>query len=88
MERFNRPYRTEVLDAHLVTKLEQLQAITYRWLVDYNEYRSHESLGGPPAGALHAPANSCSEGLSTGVNLTGVLTPFGRLPELTVWLTT
>ena len=48
IERFNRTYRTEVLDAHLFANLEQVQAITDRWLVDNNEYRAHESLGGLP----------------------------------------
>nr|WP_232468116.1 transposase family protein [Bordetella genomosp. 13] len=48
IERFNRAYRTEVLDAHLFANLEQVQAITDQWLVDYNEYRPHEALGGVP----------------------------------------
>ncbi|WP_233461707.1 integrase core domain-containing protein [Achromobacter insolitus] len=46
VERFNRTYRTEVLEAHLFTNLEKVQAITDQWLVDYNQYRPHESLGG------------------------------------------
>lgn len=48
IERFNRTYRTEVLDAHLFANLQQVQAITEQLLIDYNEYRPHESLGGLP----------------------------------------
>ncbi len=48
IERFNRTCRTEVLDAHLFANLQQMQAITEQWLIDYNEYRPHESLGGLP----------------------------------------
>jgi len=48
IERFNRTYRTEVLDAHLFANLEQVQAITEQWLIEYNECRPHQSLGGLP----------------------------------------
>lgn len=48
IERFNRTHRTEVLDAHLFANLEQVQAITDRSLVVYNQYRPHESLVGLP----------------------------------------
>ncbi|WP_167731882.1 integrase core domain-containing protein [Kerstersia gyiorum] len=46
IEWFNWTYRTEALDAHLFTDLEQLQVITHKWLLDYSECRPHEALGG------------------------------------------
>jgi len=48
IERFNRTYRTEVLDAHLFVNLEQVIVITEQWLIDYNEYRPHDALTGLP----------------------------------------
>ena len=43
IERFNRSFRTEV-------SVDQVQAQADAWLTDYNEQRSHESLGNvPPA---------------------------------------
>ena len=48
IERFNRTYRTEVLDAYLFKSIEQVQTITEEWLREYNEQRPHESLGGLP----------------------------------------
>jgi len=45
IERFNRTYRNEVLDAHLFDNIRQVQAITEQWLFEYNETRPHESWG-------------------------------------------
>jgi putative transposase len=39
IERFNRTFRTEVLDAYLFNSIEQVQAIADDWLTQYNEYR-------------------------------------------------
>ena len=39
IERFNRTYRTEILDFYLLAR-----EITERWLAEYNNERPHESL--------------------------------------------
>ena len=50
IERFNRTYRTEVLNAYVFESLEQVREITAEWLQSYNEERPHEALAGlPPA---------------------------------------
>ena len=50
IERFNRTYRTEVLNAYVFESLEQVREITAEWLQSYNEERPHEALAAlPPA---------------------------------------
>ncbi|WP_144353376.1 integrase core domain-containing protein, partial [Snodgrassella alvi] len=44
IERFNRTYRTEVLDLYLFNNLEQARKVTEEWLTIYNTERPHEAL--------------------------------------------
>ena len=44
IERFNRTYRTEILDFYLFRTLNGAREITERWLAEYNSQRPHESL--------------------------------------------
>ncbi len=68
IERFNRTYRTEVLNAYVFESIEQVQQITDDWLIEYNEQRPHDSLGRvPPLTYLprEITAGESSFGLST-----------------------
>ena len=50
IERFNRSYRQDILDACLFENIIQVNELSEEWLDDYNNHRPHESLGGiPPA---------------------------------------
>jgi len=50
VERFNRSFRNEVLDAHVFASLSEVREHVHQSLVSYNEERPHESLGNiPPA---------------------------------------
>jgi len=48
IERFNKSFKDEVLNAHLFNTLSEAQEAAEIWLEDYNEYRPHESLGQTP----------------------------------------
>ena len=62
IERFNRSYRTEVLDTWLFRDLDEVREITWAWMLEYNEERDHDSLGGmTPAEALKRARSSTFE---------------------------
>lgn len=46
IERFNRMYRTEVLNAYVFESLDQIREISAEWLQSYNEERPHDALAG------------------------------------------
>ena len=46
IERFNKSFRDEVLDAHLFNTLSEAQEAAEIWLEDYNKYRPMSPLGG------------------------------------------
>ena len=48
VERFNRTYREDVLDAYLFHTVAEVQAITQDWLEEYNAIRPHQALGNLP----------------------------------------
>jgi putative transposase len=48
VERFNKTYREEVLNAYAFDSLSQVRQITESWLQEYNQERPHDSLGRVP----------------------------------------
>ena len=46
IERFNRSYRVEVLNTWLFRNLDEAREITWAWMLEYNEERNHDGLGG------------------------------------------
>lgn len=48
VERFNKAYRTEVLDCYAVNSRQEVRDMTADWLHRYNHHRPHEALGRIP----------------------------------------
>ena len=48
IERFNRSFREEVLDAYCFNRVREAQAMAHAWLWIYNNVRPHSSLGYKP----------------------------------------
>lgn len=44
VERFNRMYREDILDAYLFNSLDEARRIAAKWLEEYNSIRLHESI--------------------------------------------
>jgi putative transposase len=65
IERFNRTYRNEVLDAYVFEDLEQVRVITEEWIDIYNDERPHRAMGRVPPRRFQAtipkPENSSFE---------------------------
>jgi putative transposase len=63
IERFNRTYRTEVLNAYVFESLEQVREISAEWLLSYNEERPHDALGSIPPAVYRAQLEARSSPL-------------------------
>ncbi len=44
IERFNRSFREDILDAYLFESLSQLRELAYKWMQEYNLLHPHQSL--------------------------------------------
>jgi putative transposase len=65
IERFNRTYRHEVLNAYLFEDLDQVREITDDWITVYNEERPHGALGKLPPRLFRQQAENSTSSLST-----------------------
>lgn len=54
IERFNRTYRHEVLDAYVFESLDQVREISAQWMQEYNEERPHDALARVPPATYRA----------------------------------
>ena len=54
IERFNKSYRAEVLDTWLFRNLDEVRELSWAGMLEYNEERDHDGLGGlTPAEVLY-----------------------------------
>lgn len=44
IERFNKTYREDVLDANVFSSLDNARQVTHKWVDDYNHKRPHQAL--------------------------------------------
>ena len=65
IERFNRTYRHEVLNAYLFDDSDQVRDITNAWTTVYNEERPHRALGKLPPRMFRQQAENSPPSLST-----------------------
>ncbi|BFM48736.1 hypothetical protein THO17_08990 [Marinomonas sp. THO17] len=54
------PFHRESLDAYLFESLSQVKEMAWFWRLDYNEERTHESLGNLPPAAYRAKLENSS----------------------------
>ncbi|WP_395375807.1 IS3 family transposase [Marinicella sp. W31] len=46
IERFNRTFRHELLNAYVFDHLDQVREMAWQWMIQYNEQRPHDALDG------------------------------------------
>lgn len=64
IERFNKTYRHETLNAYLFENLRQVREIADEWIISYNEERPHRSLGRIPPRQYRNQAENNTLGMS------------------------
>ena len=65
IERFNRSFREEVLNTWLFRNLDDVREISWAWMLEYNEERDHDGLGGQTPAEVLQQANISTLQLST-----------------------
>lgn len=64
VERFNRTFRTELLDAYLFDRISQVREMVADWMEIYNTERPHDALGNLPPAVFCATSMSSPDGQS------------------------